>query len=611
MLSHTLRRCAAGTMALALTALTATSLTGPASASTEQAPAVAAEGGDAEESTMRIATSGQVDNFNPFTSIYLTPTAVNRYVYENLVQYDAKDFGPTEGLAESWDTSEDGKEWTYKIREGMQWSDGEDITADDVVYTYTQMMEDPAMGAANGSLVQNFDSVEAPDDYTVVVTLKEPQAPNPGVEIPVVPEHVWSAKDDPAGDDNDTEVVGSGPYTLESFEANQSITLKANPNFWRGAPKIDTIQYTYYTNSDAQVQALRAGDVDFVTGLSPEQLKALEGAEGVETNVGESRRFTALGINSGVETPEGEAYGTGHEALKDLKVRQALRQGIDTETLREQVMQDYATAATSFVPESFEQWHLPANDTMDSHDPEAAKSLLDEAGWTEGADGIREKDGEKLSLRLLTDAQDPTEQSIGEFLTPWLKNLGVELKVESTDPDTISDRTLVGDYDMYITGWSVTPDPEYQLSINTCASRPDAEGNGPTSQDGYCSEAFDELYKKQHTEFDEAKRIEYVHEALQQHYDDVAQITLWYPNQLEAYRSDRFTGFGLQPTDGGVIGNQSGYWGFLSAEPADGAGAGEGGGMSPIAWVGIGIAVLAGAIGVPLALRRRKSDDRA
>ena len=131
-------------------------------------------------------------------------------------------------------------------------------------------------------------------------------------------------------------------------------------------------------------------------------------------------------------------------------------------------MQDYATEATSFVPESFEKWHLPKSDTIVSSDPEAAKKLLDEAGWTEGSDGIREKDGEKLSLRLLTDAQAPTEQTIGEFLTPWMKDIGVELKVESSDSDTISDRTTAGDYDMYITGWSVTPDPEFQLSINTC-----------------------------------------------------------------------------------------------------------------------------------------------
>ncbi len=592
----------AAAAATAMTILGATGAALPAAAqSTEQA---------ASDTTMRIATSGLVDNFNPFTSIYLTPTAINRYVYENLVQYDSKDFGPTEGLAEKWDVNDTGDEWTFTIRDGMKWSDGEPISAKDVVYTYTQMMEDPAMGAANGSLVENFESVEAPDDTTVVIKLKSPQAPNPGVEIPVVPEHVWSKKDDPAKDDNDSEVVGSGPYVLDSYKANQSITLKANPNFWKGEPKVDTIQYTYYTNSDAMVQALRAGDVDFVTGLSPEQMKALENADNIETNVGESRRFTALGVNPGFETPEGEAYGTGNEALKDVKVRQALRLGIDMKTLREQVMQDYATEATSFVPESFEKWHLPKSDKIVSHDPEAAKKLLDEAGWKEGSDSIREKDGKKLSLRLLIDAQTPTEQSIAEFITPWLKDIGVEIKAESSDSDTISDRTMKGDFDIYVTGWSVTPDPEYQLSINTCASRPDSEGNGPTSQDGYCNKAFDELYKKQHTELDEGKRQELVHQALQQHYDDAPQITLWYPKQLEAYRSDRFAGFTTQPEDGGVIGNQSGYWGFLTAAPADEADGGKGGSSAGL-WIGIGAVVVIAAVAIPLVLRRRSADDRA
>ena len=111
----------------AMTVLGSTGAALPATAqSTEQA---------ASETTMRIATSGLVDNFNPFTSIYLTPTAINRYVYENLVQYDSKDFAPTEGLAEKWDANDSGDEWTFTIREGMKWSDGEPISADDVVYT--------------------------------------------------------------------------------------------------------------------------------------------------------------------------------------------------------------------------------------------------------------------------------------------------------------------------------------------------------------------------------------------------------------------------------------------------------------------------------------------
>ncbi|MCX0277683.1 ABC transporter substrate-binding protein [Brevibacterium sp. CS2] len=584
-----------------------------ASAATEESTEGAIDA-PAEEKTLRIATAGQIDSFNPFTTIYLTSTGINRYVYENLVQYDAKDGSPTEGLAESWETSEDGMTWTFTLREGMKWSDDEPITAEDVVYTYTQMMEDPAgMGAANGSLVQNFDTVEAPDDSTVVITLTEPQAPNPGTEIPVVPEHVWSAKEDAVGDPGDTDVVGSGPFVLESYEPNQSITLRANPNFWRGAPQIDTIQYIYYTNSDAQVQALRSGEVDFITGLTPEQVTALEGADNVEINAGTGRRYTSISFNSGAETPEGESYGTGNEALTDVAVRQALRQGIDIDTLREQVMQGYADPATSFIPSAFPKWHLPEDDeAILEHDVEAAKQTLEDAGWTEGADGIREKDGEKLSLRLLVDSASQPEQAIGEFLGPWLADLGVELEVEASDADTISSRTLAGDYDMYITGWSINPDPDYQLGINTCASRPDAEGNGPSSQDGYCNPEFDELYAQQHTELDEGAREELVREALRLNYTDTAQIALWYPQALEAYRSDRFDGFTTQPEADGMIAGQAGYWGFYTVEPVSGESGGESGGLGTGAWIGIGIAVLAGVGVVIFALTRRKSaDDRA
>ena len=171
------------------------------------------------------------------------------------------------------------------------------------------------------------------EDKTVVITLKEAQAPNPAIEIPIVPEHIWSEISNPAEYANDKDVVGSGPFLLESYKANQFITLKANPSFWRGTPKIDTIQYVYYTNSDAQVQALRSGDVDFVSGLTPTQYTALKGADGITEHAGIGRRFSSFSFNSGLKTVDGQAFGNGNPALKDVEVRQAIRLGTDTKTL--------------------------------------------------------------------------------------------------------------------------------------------------------------------------------------------------------------------------------------------------------------------------------------
>ncbi|MGJ5725759.1 ABC transporter substrate-binding protein [Brevibacterium sp. H602] len=602
--SHSLRRgwqrCLAGVATLALAGSMAAS---PAQAATSEAPA--------SENVLRIATDGFIDSFNPFTSFYLVPTNTFRYMYENLVANDAKDGSITEGLATEWNTDSEGKVWTYTIRPDMKWSDGEPLTAKDVAWTYNQMMEKEEMAVANGSLVENFGKVEAPDEGTVKITLKKPQANNPGQEIPVVPEHVWSKIDKPGEFKNDEKSVGSGPFQLESYEANKSITLKANPNFWRGKPKLDEIQYRYYTNSDAQVQAIRSGEVDFITGLSPDQFTALENADNVELNDGNGRRFNGISINPGVADATGKEFGTGDEALKDKKVRQAIRAGIDTETLRKQVMQDYAQPATSFIPAVYPDWTLKSdNSVISGFDVAEAKKLLDDAGWKEGSGGIREKDGEKLQLRFLTDADAPIEQSTAKFLKPWMKDIGIDLKNESSDVDTVSERTTKGDYDMYFTGWSINPDPDYQLSINTCGQRPDADGNGGTSQDGWCNKEFDKLYQAQHVELDQAKRQDLVQKAQAIHYEEAPSVTLWYPNQLEAYRSDRFDNFTKQPSDGGAIANQVGYWGYSSVEPVSEEEA-TGGGMGAGGWIGIAAAVIVvlGGGGWLLS-RRKKSDDR-
>ena len=594
--------CLAGLAAMALLGSMAAA---PAQAETTEA---------ADDSkVLRIATDGFIDSFNPFTSFYLMPTNTFKYMYENLVGNSAEDTQVSEGLATEWDTDSEGKVWTYKIRPDMKWSDGEPLTAEDVSWTYNQMMEKEELSVANGALVENFDKVETPDDQTVVITLKDPQANNPGQEIPVVPEHIWSKVDKPGEFKNDEKTVGSGPFQLESYEANKSVTLKANPNFWRGEPKLEEIQYRYYTNSDAQVQAIRSGEVDFITGLTPEQFKAIEGADNVETNVGNGRRFQGISINSGLADADNKEFGTGNEALKDKKVRQAIRAGIDIDTLRDQVLQDYGQPATSFVPSVYETWALPEDDpAITGFNVEKAKKLLDDAGWKEGSDGIREKDGEKLQLRFLTDSDATVEQNTAKFLKPWMKDIGISLKNEASDVDTVSERTTKGDYDMYFSGWSLGPDPDYQLFINTCDSRPDADGNGGTSQDGYCNKDFDKLYQQQHVELDEGKRADLVHQALAQHYEDSASITLWYPNQLEAFRSDRFTGFTKQPTEGGIIANQVGYWGYSSVEPASAEDAsGDGGGLGAGGWIGIAVAaiVVIGGGGF-LISRRKKSDDR-
>jgi peptide/nickel transport system substrate-binding protein len=637
--------------AKALAAMTVLAVGTFAVAPAQAAPATTSVGtavqpaAKADDNTFRIATSGFVDSFNPFSSIYLLPTNNLRYMYENLVQNDQKDGSPTKGLAEKWEPQEDGKKWVFTLQDDLKWSDDEPITSADVKWTYDQILTNPNMGEANGNLVSNVDSVETPDEKTVVMKMKSPQAPNPGQTIPVVPQHIWSKIKDPSKYKNDEAVVGSGPFTLESYKANQFIKLKANPNFWRGKPKVENIEYVYYTNADAQVQALKSGEVDLVMGLSPTQYNALEGTEGLSLNAGQGRRYQSLSINVGMETRDGKAFGHGNPALKDVLVRQALRQAVDSETLVEKVLDGKGNTAASFIPESYSKWALKSDNPAVKklpYDPEAAKKKLDEAGWKEGSDGIREKGGKKLSLRLMLDADDPFQQSASDYLVPWFKEIGVEMKPQSTDADTVADKSVKGDYDIYFTGWSMDSDPEYQLSINTCANRATkTDGTGGTSQDGYCSEEFDKLYEEQRAALDEGEREEIVQKMLAKNFTDTPQIVLWNADTLEGYRSDRFQNFALQPAKDGIITNQSGYWGYMTAQPADGSedltgsievpekladltsaegdtssdqaastsGGGMSNGRSTLILVGEGIIIVLLVVNIVMTSRRRNSDN--
>jgi peptide/nickel transport system substrate-binding protein len=172
-----------------------------------------------------------VDSLNPFTSIYALPTQVHRLMYDYLTMYSAEDATPTEGLAESWEHSEDGLTWTYTIRDDSTFSDGEPVTAEDVAFTYNTIMEDDSGAMANANFVENFESVTAVDETTVEIRLKRPSAIMLALDIPIVPQHVWEGVDDIGEFSNEDQypIVGNGPWILTDYQRNESITLEANP----------------------------------------------------------------------------------------------------------------------------------------------------------------------------------------------------------------------------------------------------------------------------------------------------------------------------------------------------------------------------------------------
>lgn len=565
---------------------------------------------------LRVALTTGIDSLNPFTAIRVASTQVNRFMYEFLTTYTAADQKVTPGLAESWSTAPDKVTWTFKIRPGMKWSDGTPITARDPAFTYNTMMTNPDAATANGSFTANFASVRAADDSTLVIKTKRPYASMLALDIPVVPEHVWSKVGNIGeftNEDTTRPVVGSGPYVLTGYREGQVVTLKANENYWRGRPKVDEVQLVTFTDTDAAVQALRKGDVDLVNRLTVSQFKALSGEQGIGVNDGRNRRFTSLLLNPGAATRSGQPVGNGHPALKDVRVRRAIARAVDRQALVDKVFQGHAQVGVSIVPPVFEDVHWePGDGERQDFDPAAAGRLLDEAGYARGGGGIRaDRAGKKLSLRLLAHSDDAVQAQSAEFIKGWLRAVGVEARTEFKSDSQTNEDTTGGNYDLAFSGWNVNPDPEQMLGTSTCSQRPDARGKGSTTADYFCNAEYDRMFAEQGAELDPAKRAAIVKRMQALLYDQVPEVVLVYENSLEAYRSDRFE-FDRQPADNGVITGQSGYWWLYGARPVGAAdGDGEGGPGTPLV-IGILAALALAALAAFLVLRRRtaRADER-
>ncbi|MGW6027443.1 ABC transporter substrate-binding protein [Streptomyces sp. NPDC055099] len=598
---------AAGAGALALTA----GLASPLNPAPQQAEAKA----DGKE-TLTVAVAQSVDSLSPFLAQRLLSTSIHRLTYEYLTNYDAKDNHAIPGFATKWEPSADKLTWTYTIRSDSKWSDGKKATAEDAAWTFNKLMSKEGTATANSGFVANFKKVTAPSPTQLVIELKKPQATMAALDVPIVPKHVWEKVDDVSkfNNDKDFPIVGNGPFELTDYKTDQYVKLKANKDFWRGAPKFDELVFKTYKDQDAAVAALKKGEVSFVAGqpaLTPAQAAELKGTENVKVNEGPGRRFFAIATNPGAKTRDGKKFGDGHPALLDKKVRQALFLSVDREALVDKVFQGQAVEGEGYIPPRFSEyaWEPSAEQKL-SYDPKKAARLLDDAGYKKNGDGKRVgKDGKPLDFRILCHATDPNDKAVGKYLKEWWGDLGIGLKVNCLDD--VSVPWYAGEYDLAFDGWSVNPDPDFVLGIHSCAALPVKAKESAATDNFICDKKYDELYNKQLAEYDPAKRAETVKEMQSWLYDSGYMNILAYPNAVEAYRTDQIKSITTMPTAAGNIYGQDGYWSWWSAVPADGKSSSKDGSSTGVI-IGIAAAavVLVGG-GVLFALRRRSTaEDR-
>ena len=493
---------------------------------------------------LHVGWTNDPDNLNPFIGAETSSYEIWLLNYDFLTGY-SPDLQPTPDLATSWETSPDGKTWTFHLREGVKWQDGEPFTADDVAFTYNYIV-DNEMGAYS-SLTTFIEEAVAVDDLTVEIRCSKPKANMIRTWIPILPEHVWSKVDPQAAGasyQSKAPIVGTGPFQTVEVKKGDYVRMVANPTFWGDQPTIDEILFVTYQNPDTMTQDLLSGNLDAAWGIPSAQFPKLESTEGFTPISYNLLTWTYLAMNCY------EGQSRGNPVLKDVAFRQALNWAIDRDKIAELAWSGRAEPGTTIMtPDSWVDpdyhWQPPA-DAMYTFDPAKANQLLDAAGYEDGdGDGLREdKSGKPIKLRLWARAESPESQKTGSLLASWLSDLGLKIQYQVMDDGIYYDSiwayegdTYSPDFDMYLWNYDGYADPGDTLASFITSQI--ENWNEPC----WSNAEYDAVVDEANTTLDPEKRKELVWRAQQILYEESPEIVTDYPDKLEAVNTAKWDGW--------------------------------------------------------------------
>lgn len=474
------------------------------------------------EKMLRFGLSGFEGVFNPILSDNVYDSYVTSLIFDGLVDND-----PTgEYIPElaTWELSDDKLTYTFTLKDGVCFSDGTPLDANDVAFTYNTIKEEDYAGPRT-NVAAAIDSIKVIDDKTVAFTMVDPSPANLqnftyGI---LEDEHYAHNSFEELSALND-QPLGSGKLVLNGWAAKQYVDMRKNEKYWDkdNAIKIDGVMFNH-VEDDAVLTALGNGEIDFCQpAAKAENVEAIEAMEGAHLKSYLANGYTFM------------CFNTTRPTLAEKEVRQALLYALDRPTFLQAEYGSDQLVSLGMAPISKTSWAYPGDDELNRYDFDLDKAakMLDDAGWKVGADGIREKDGNKLELTWLvyTDATWPGTLS-GMAFDSWGK-IGVKLNVEQMDFNTVAAETMDAkpgekNFDIYTMGFSLSIDPDPTGGLYDA----DAYSEGGFNASGFRDERSQELIKLGLQEFDQDKRAEIYKEWA------ILQNEL-VPTAIVAYRSE-------------------------------------------------------------------------
>ena len=485
---------------------------------------------------------------------------------------------------------------TFKIREGMTWSDGQPATSEDARWTYQLVLDAVASEAGGlGSFYlepyltnAGLKAVTAPDPLTLVVTTEFPTTLLTQAYVPILPKHIWEGFSlDQIGNaeadgffKNEPPVVGTGPYTAVSWEPGDNIRFVRNESYWGEQGAADEIIIQNFESTDTMVQALKTGEVDYVRGVGADQFDALATEENIKAVEGFANGYSYLSFNT---KGNSEGYGGSTSALTDVAFRDALGYAIDPARLVDATLAGHGVPGTTNVPPYHANWHVPPA-TPRTFDIEEAKRRLDAAGYALDAGGRRlDKDGKQITLRLTWPDSEAEMATNAQFIQGWYEELGITVDAAVTEEGKLLEDLLgppdgPANWDFYMWGWVGDPDPMSLLSFFTSGQL------GGLNDSFYADDRYDELFDLQQKAVDPVERKGYITEMQEIFYRDAPYHVMYYDSELHAYRTDQFANWVNQPPESGTPLFGYGPIGYtkltLASEAAPSASAGASGGAT-------------------------------
>lgn len=545
-----------------------------------------------------IGIGEDVDGVNPFSSWSSISWESFRLGYDFLTWYDAR-YRPTPDFALKWDISPDGKVWTFHTRSNVKWSDGQPMTAKDVAFTYNLILRQQKSMYVN--YFTNVTKVEAPDDTTVVITSSKPNATLDALYVPILPQHIWSKVPDKQLDSfANVPMVGSGPFQVAEVQKGKFTKLVRNPYYSQSfgvQPKLQEIYYNVYQTQDGMIADYKAGNLDAIVDLQAGFYHNMGAVPGSTAVAAPAIGFHELGFNCWTS-----AKSKGNPLLRDVRIRQAVNWAIDKPAIVQVAMDGLATVGTTLISpvNTFFHYQVPAAQQY-TYDPERAKQILTDAGYIDrNGDGIREApNGKPLRFRLTALNQYPEDQIAAGKIHSYLKAVGIATTIEQMDEQAFTNANYDNaNDDMYLWSWGGDIDPGYMLSTFTTQQ---IQNSGDSE---YSNPAYDALYVEQAGATDRNARKQIIDRMQAILYRDSPYVIMWYQVNLQAYRSDMWTGYAPAPSGGAPFWNMLRTT-YINLAPK-GAAASKSGGASPWIWVAIAAVVIAAAV-VILVRRRPRS----